>query len=401
MANLLSELERFEQEMKELDDTQPSSSSPRTVTEPGTHSSRDGITRSEPSSTPIISPPKPPSTIAQSASVASVTPQSQWNNNGIRPNSSVGLPLPPPNTSSSSQFTFSNASYGSGPAIPTPPIASVPTPPAPFFPLPFHLQKPGDQLVQQLPEQQYLIQEQQQTEQQYHVQPQYAVPQFQPPIQKQYPLTQLPQPPKVQVPQVTYPQMYPAPALYPAPAPVAGLYSLPQYQQAQQLFQRDAQTITPEALESVKAALASSENEHKAETKKKALPRKAAGQTWEDPTLAEWPENDYRLFCGDLGNEVNDEVLSKAFSRFAGFNMARVVRDKRTGKTRGYGFVSFASPSDLALALKEMNGKYVGNRPIKLRKSNWKDRTDYEALERQKNHTQKKPKLPKKGILHK
>ena len=61
--------------------------------------------------------------------------------------------------------------------------------------------------------------------------------------------------------------------------------------QAQQLFQRDAQTITPEALESVKAALANSDIEHKAETKKKAIPRKAAGQSWEDPTLAEWPES--------------------------------------------------------------------------------------------------------------
>ncbi|KAF7805231.1 RNA-binding protein 42 [Senna tora] len=144
------------------------------------------------------------------------------------------------------------------------------------------------------------------------------------------------------------------PTVYPSPPPLAALYTLPQ---AQQLFQRDAQIITPEALESVKAAIASSEIEHKSETKKKAVPRKAAGQTWEDPTLADWPENDYRLFCGDLGNEVNDDVLTKAFSRFPSFNMARVVRDKRTGKTRGYGFVSFANPADLAAALKEMNGQ--------------------------------------------
>ncbi|GFS30201.1 RNA-binding (RRM/RBD/RNP motifs) family protein [Actinidia rufa] len=191
------------------------------------------------------------------------------------------------------------------------------------------------------------------------------------------------------------------PSVYQAPAPLPGVYSFPQYQQAQQLFQRDAQTITPEALESVKAALASSEIEHKAETKKKAIPRKAAGQNWEDPTLAEWPENDYRLFCGDLGNEVNDDVLSKAFTRFPSFNMAKVVRDKRTGKTKGYGFVSFSNPLDLAAALKEMNGKYVGNRPIKLRKSNWKERTDNEALERQKHHSHKKPKLAKKSVLHK
>lgn len=34
--------------------------------------------------------------------------------------------------------------------------------------------------------------------------------------------------------------------------------------------------------------------------------------------------DDYRLFCGDLGNEVNDDVLSKSFVRFPSFNMARV-----------------------------------------------------------------------------
>ncbi|XP_015875574.2 uncharacterized protein LOC107412328 isoform X1 [Ziziphus jujuba] len=245
---------------------------------------------------------------------------------------------PPSSSASSSQFTYSNGSS--------------------YFPLPFHLQ--------------------------------------QSPAVSQYPAPYAAAPPSVQPVPIPAP-----PVVYPASAPVAGVYTLPQYQQAQQLFQRDAQTITPEALESVKAALANSEIEHKAEAKKKAVPRKAAGQSWEDPTLAEWPENDYRLFCGDLGNEVNDDVLSKAFSRFPSFNMARVVRDKRTGKTKGYGFVSFANPSDLAAALKEMNGKYVGNRPIKLRKSNWRERTDFEAVERQKNNTHKKPKLSKKSIFHK
>ncbi|CAK9184856.1 unnamed protein product [Ilex paraguariensis] len=101
-------------------------------------------------------------------------------------------------------------------------------------------------------------------------------------------------PPPVQIP--SPPVKVP---VYPAPAPLPGAYSLPQFQQAQQLFQRDAQTITPEALESVKAALASSEIEHKAETKKKAVPRKAAGQSWEDPTLAEWPENNSGLRCSE------------------------------------------------------------------------------------------------------
>ncbi|KAL5468848.1 hypothetical protein EMCRGX_G029971 [Ephydatia muelleri] len=29
---------------------------------------------------------------------------------------------------------------------------------------------------------------------------------------------------------------------------------------------------------------------------------------WEDPTLDEWDPNDFRIFCGDLGNDVNDAI---------------------------------------------------------------------------------------------
>ncbi|KAI4350105.1 hypothetical protein L6164_010624 [Bauhinia variegata] len=260
--------------------------------------------------------------------------------------------------------------------------------------------------------------------------------------------------------------------VYSAPVPIAGVYSLPQYHQ----------TLTPVALESVKAAIANSEIEHGRILLLQGG-QKAEGKIF----LLVWlaclhSSNDYRLFCGDLGNEVNHDVLSKAFSQFPSFNMARrfclksrvvnvlcfsrmlvdprsllsgfigifksslqlvnqdslsrgkissvlllfqnsneskseapnqhaagadffiddhVVRDKRTGKTEGYGFVSFPNPSDLASALKEMNGKYVGNRPIKLCKSKWNERTDFEALEKQKKQAQKKLKLSRKGVLHK
>jgi len=63
--------------------------------------------------------------------------------------------------------------------------------------------------------------------------------------------------------------------------------------QAQQLFQKDSNIITPEALATVKAAIANSEKDKKVEVTKKAVPRKAAGQSWEDPTLADWPESKF------------------------------------------------------------------------------------------------------------
>lgn len=124
----------------------------------------------------------------------------------------------------------------------------------------------------------------------------------------------------------------------------------------------------------------------KVEKVKKCI-RTAAGTSWEDPSLLEWDSDDFRIFCGDLGNEVNDDILARAFSRYPSFLKAKVVRDKRTGKTKGYGFVSFKDPNDYVRAMREMNGKYVGSRPIKLRKSMWKDR-NIEVV--RKKHKEKK-----------
>jgi len=56
------------------------------------------------------------------------------------------------------------------------------------------------------------------------------------------------------------------------------------------------------------------------------------------------------------------------------FRNAQVVKDKHTGKNKGFGFVSFKDPDDYTKAMREMNGKYVGSRPVKLRKSTWQDR---------------------------
>ena len=118
-----------------------------------------------------------------------------------------------------------------------------------------------------------------------------------------------------------------------------------------------------------------SKNVEKTSSKVKKCLRAAGGQIWEDNTLTEWDPDDFRLFVGDLGNDVTDEVLTRGFSKYTSFVKAKVIRDKRTNKSKGYGFVSFKDPSDYIRAMKEMDGKYLGSRPIKLRKSTWKERS--------------------------
>ena len=187
----------------------------------------------------------------------------------------------------------------------------------------------------------------------------------------------------------------------------------------------------------------------------------------------DWNSVACRIFVGDLGNEVNDDVLQKSFQKFTTFVKGKVVRDKRTNKTEGdyqsdsslqrthcrlclcrvytvdilpvcsarekahfehtifcvrkgsnvcmvtlgmllscdrlhdagYGFVSFTDPIEGAKALREMDGKYIGNRPCKLRKSTWDERIDQQQVnkKKRKHNPDWKPILNHKkhvGVLH-
>lgn len=116
----------------------------------------------------------------------------------------------------------------------------------------------------------------------------------------------------------------------------------------------------------------------------KAAARRAGGKTWRDDTMDLWPEGDFRVFVGNLGNEVTDELLTNSFSRYPSLARAKVIRNKHSNKSKGFGFVSFMDPFDCAKALREMNGKYIGNRPCKLTKSTWKDRTLGEVRKKEK-----------------
>lgn len=106
-----------------------------------------------------------------------------------------------------------------------------------------------------------------------------------------------------------------------------------------------------------------------ADGKQKTVVRSGGGQTWQDPSLLEWDPAHFRLFVGNLAGEVTDESLLKAFARFPSVHKARVVRDKRTTKSKGYGFVSFVDGEEYFQAARDMQGKYIGSHPVLLRKS--------------------------------
>ncbi|XAR53779.1 hypothetical protein NMG60_11022460 [Bertholletia excelsa] len=76
---------------------------------------------------------------------------------------------------------------------------------------------------------------------------------------------------------------------------------------------------------------------------------------------------DYTIFVGDLASDVTDYMLQETFrSHYPSVKGAKVVTDKLTGRTKGYGFVRFGDESEQLRAMTEMNGKFCSTRPMRI-----------------------------------
>jgi len=64
----------------------------------------------------------------------------------------------------------------------------------------------------------------------------------------------------------------------------------------------------------------------------------------------------YKIYCGNLGWGVNSQGLREAFAEQPGILSAKVVYEKDSGRSRGFGFVSFTTAESAAAALDIMNG---------------------------------------------
>ncbi|KAL0333673.1 UNVERIFIED_CONTAM: Oligouridylate-binding protein 1 [Sesamum angustifolium] len=76
----------------------------------------------------------------------------------------------------------------------------------------------------------------------------------------------------------------------------------------------------------------------------------------------------FNIFVGDLSPEVTDATLFACFSMYPSCSDARVMWDQKTGRSRGFGFVSFRNKLDAQSAINDMNGKWLGTRQIRC---NW------------------------------
>jgi cold-inducible RNA-binding protein len=73
-----------------------------------------------------------------------------------------------------------------------------------------------------------------------------------------------------------------------------------------------------------------------------------------------------KLFVGGLSWNTTDEGLREAFSRFGSVVEAKVVTDRETGRSRGFGFVSYQDAAEGASAQQAMDGASLDGRSIRV-----------------------------------
>ncbi len=73
-----------------------------------------------------------------------------------------------------------------------------------------------------------------------------------------------------------------------------------------------------------------------------------------------------KLFVGGLSWDTTDDGLRQAFASFGEITEAKVITDRDTGRSRGFGFVTFAEGEEAQAAIAKMDGTNLDGKTIKV-----------------------------------
>ena len=72
------------------------------------------------------------------------------------------------------------------------------------------------------------------------------------------------------------------------------------------------------------------------------------------------------MYIGNLAYDVTENDLKNAFSEFGEVSSAKIITDKVSGQSKGFGFVEMPDNSEADQAIKALNGKVLNGRSIKV-----------------------------------
>lgn len=71
-----------------------------------------------------------------------------------------------------------------------------------------------------------------------------------------------------------------------------------------------------------------------------------------------------KLYVGNLPYSFSDSDMERTFAAFGSVNSAKVIMDRESGRSKGFGFVEMSSASEAAAAIEAMHGQDMGGRDL-------------------------------------
>jgi len=83
-----------------------------------------------------------------------------------------------------------------------------------------------------------------------------------------------------------------------------------------------------------------------------------------------------KIYVGNLSYNVKDDDLMEIFKEYGEISSAKVITDKFTGRSRGFGFVEMPNNAEAQNAIKELNDAELDNRNIKVNEAREPDQKE-------------------------
>jgi len=75
------------------------------------------------------------------------------------------------------------------------------------------------------------------------------------------------------------------------------------------------------------------------------------------------------IYVGNISWQLTEEDLSAAFAEYGTVDSAKIITDRETGRSKGFGFVEMSDQGAAEKAIEELNGKELDGRAIKVNES--------------------------------